>query len=69
VVGVSPVADAVTVKLLAEVAGLDPSVTITVSGPLGAAGMVKVTVEAPLLPLVPPDVTVAAAPLTFTVRA
>jgi hypothetical protein len=62
------VADAATVKFVVEVAGLDPSVTITVSGPLGAAGMVKVTVDAPLLPLVPPEVMVAAVPLTLTVR-
>ena len=61
-------ADAATVKFVVEVAGLDPSVTITVSGPLGAAGMVKVTVDAPLLPLVPPEVMVAAVPLTLTVR-
>jgi hypothetical protein len=66
---VSPVAEAVTVKLVTEVAGLLPSETVTTWGPLGAAGIVKVTVAAPLLPLVPPEVTVAAVPLTFTVRA
>jgi hypothetical protein len=31
--------------------------------------MVKVTVEAPLAPDVPPEVIVAAVPFTFTVRA
>jgi hypothetical protein len=68
-VGLRLVAVAATVKGVAAVAGLDPSLTITVSGPLGAAGMVKVTVAAPLLPLVPPDVIVAAVPFTLTVRA
>lgn len=69
VLGLRLVAVAEKVKLIADVAGLDPSVTTTLSAPLGAAGMVKVTVEAPLLPLVPPDVIAAAVPLTLTVRA
>lgn len=69
VMGVSPVAEAVTVKLVAEVAVLVPSETFTTSPPLGAAGTVKVTVDEPLLPLVPPAVTVAAVPFTVTVRA
>jgi len=67
--GLRFVAVADTMNVIAEVAGLDPSVTITVSGPLGAAGMVRVTVDAPLAALVPPDVIVAAVPFTLTVRA
>jgi hypothetical protein len=67
--GLRLVAVAEIVKVVAEVAGLEPSVTITVSVPLGAAGMVKVTIEAPLVPLVPPEVMVAAVPLTLTVSA
>ena len=62
-------ADAVTVKLVAEVAVFVPSETVTTSAPLGAAGMVKVTVDDPLVPVVPPAAMVAAVPLTFTVRA
>ena len=44
-----PVAEAVTVKLVAEVAVFDEaSVTTTLWAPLGTAGTVKVTVEDPL---------------------
>jgi hypothetical protein len=67
--GLRFVAVADTVKVIDEVAGLDPSLTITVSGPLGAAGTVKVTVDAPLAAVVPPELMVAAVPFTFTVRA
>ena len=48
-VGVRPVAEAPTVKLVAEVAVFDEaSVTTTLWAPLGTAGTVKVTVEDPL---------------------
>ena len=48
-VGVSPVAEAATVKLVAEVAVFDEaSVTTTLWAPLGTAGTVKVTVDDPL---------------------
>lgn len=63
------VAEAATVKLVAEVAELVPSETTTLWGPLGAAGMVKVTAAAPLAPVVPPEVIMAEVPLTLTVRA
>ena len=54
-VGVSPVAEAVTVKLVAEVAVFDEaSVTTTLWAPLGTDGTVKVTVEDPLVPVVAP---------------
>jgi hypothetical protein len=69
VAGLRLVAVALTVKVVVEVAELVASETTTLSGPLGAAGKVKVTVEAPLAPVVPPAVTVAAVPSTFTVRA
>jgi hypothetical protein len=68
--GLRPVADAVTVKLVAEVAVFpEESVTTTLWGPLGTAGMVKVTVAEPLPAVVPPDAIVAVAPPTVTVRA
>ena len=48
-VGVSPVAEVPTMKLVAEVAVFDEaSVTTTLWAPLGTAGTVKVTVEDPL---------------------
>ena len=54
-VGVSPVAEAVTVKFVAEVAVFDEaSVTTTLWAPLGTAGTVKVTVDDPLVPVVAP---------------
>ncbi len=62
-------AEADTVKLVAEVAVLVPSETVTTWAPLGTTGMVKVTADDPLVPLVPPELMVAAVPLTFTVRA
>ena len=69
-VGVSPVAEAPTVKLVAEVAVFDEaSVTTTLWAPLGTAGTVKVTVEDPLAFVVAPEVMVALAPSTSTVRA
>jgi hypothetical protein len=68
VAGLSPVAEAVTVTLVAEVAELVPSDTTTVSGPFGTTGMVKVTVDDPLVPLGFPAVMVAAVPSTVTVR-
>ena len=69
-VGVEPVAEAPTVKLVAEVAVFDEaSVTTTLWAPLGTAGTVKVTVEDPLVPVVAPPVMVALAPSTLTVRA
>jgi hypothetical protein len=68
--GLSPVAEALTVKLVAEVAVLAAaSLTTTVSGPLGTAGMVKFTVAEPVAPVVPPEVMVAVTPSTVTVRA
>ena len=68
-IGLRLVAEAATVKLVAEVAEFVPSETTTLSEPLLAAGMVKMTVEAPLAPVVAPEVIVAAVPFTFTVRA
>jgi hypothetical protein len=69
-VGLSPVAEEVTVKLVAEVAVLaEASLTTTVCAPCGTDGTVKVTVETPLAPVVPPDVMVAAIPPTLTLRA
>src|SRR5438309_2156600 len=44
-VGLSPLAEAVTEKLAPEVAELVPSETTTDCAPLGSAGIVKVTVE------------------------
>jgi hypothetical protein len=68
--GLSPVAEAVTVKLVAEMAVLDEaSVTTTVSGPMGTTGMVKVTVVDPVAAVVPPAVMVAVVPSTATVSA
>src|SRR4029077_12959501 len=70
VVGLSPVADAFTVKLLAEVAVFkDASVTTTLRAPFGTAGIVNVTVEVPSAAVVPPPVMVAVVPPTFTVSA
>lgn len=70
VAGVSPVADALIVKLVDEVAVLDDaSVTTRLWTPLGAAGMVNVTVDAPLVPVVPPKVIGAEIPPTITVSA
>ena len=69
-VGASPVAEAVTVKLVAEAAVFDEaSVTTTLWAPLGTAGTVKVTVEDPLPLVVAPAVMVALTPSTLTVRA
>ena len=69
-VGASPVAEAVTVKFVAEVAVFDEaSVTTTLWAPLGTAGTVKVTVEDPLAFVVAPAVMVAVVPPTLTVRA
>jgi hypothetical protein len=68
--GLSPVAEALTVKLVAEVALLAAaSDTTTVWGPLGSAGMVKFTVAEPVAPVVPPEVIVAFTPPTLTVKA
>jgi hypothetical protein len=67
--GLRLLAEAATVKPVGEVAEFVPSETTTLPEPLVAAGMVKVTVEAPLAPEVPPEVIVAAVPFTFTVRA
>jgi hypothetical protein len=68
--GMSPLADAATVKLVAEVAVLpEASVTTTVWGPLGTAGMVKFTVADPVAPVVPPEAMVTVTPSTVTVRA
>lgn len=68
VAGLSPVAEAVTVKLVTEVAVFaEASVTTTVWGPLGTAGMVKFTVADPLAPVVPPEAMVALVPSTVTV--
>ena len=69
-VGVSPVAEAVTVKFVAEVAVFDEaSVTTTLWAPLGTAGTLNVTVEDPLPFVVPPEVMVALMPSTLTVSA
>ena len=69
-VGVSPVAEVVTVKFVAEVAVFDEaSVTTTLWAPLGTDGTVNVTVEDPLVPVVAPEVMVAVVPPTLTVRA
>jgi hypothetical protein len=68
--GVSPVAEALTAKVVGEVAVFAAaSVTVRISAPLGTAGMVKMTVEAPLVPAVPPEVIVAALPSTSTLSA
>jgi hypothetical protein len=70
VVGLRPVAEAVTVKEVVEVAVFDEvSVTVTVWAPLGTLGTVKVTVDEPLVPVVAPEVMVAVVPSTLTVRA
>jgi hypothetical protein len=67
VLGTSPLAEAVTVKLVAEVAVLDEaSVTTTLLAPWGIVGTVKVTVADPLASVVPPAVMVAAVPPTVT---
>ena len=55
--------------MVIDVVVLVPSETTTLSGPLVAAGIVKVTVDAPLVEVVPPEVIAAAVPFTFTVRA
>ena len=69
-VGAIPVADEVTVKLVAEVAVLpEASVTTTVWAPCGTPGMVNVTVEEPFAPVVAPAVMVALVPPTVTVNA
>jgi hypothetical protein len=68
--GLRPVADAATVKLVAEVAVLaEASVTTTVWAPWVSVGMVKVTVDVPLAAVVPPAVMVAAVPPTVTLKA
>jgi hypothetical protein len=55
--------------LVADVAVFaEASVTTTLWAPWGTAGMVKVTVEVPLAPVVAPAVTVAAVPPTVTDR-
>ena len=59
-VGLRPLADCVTVKLVPEVALLVPSETTTLSAPCGAAGTVKVTAAVPVASVVPPPVIVAA---------
>jgi hypothetical protein len=69
VVGLRPVAEAPTVKVVPEVALLVPSETTTLWEPAGSAGTVKVTVDEPLVPVVPPEVMVAEVPPTLTVRA
>src|SRR5579871_3202017 len=68
-VGDRPVAAETIVKLVAELATLVPSDTLTVCGPAGAAGTVKVIVELPLESEVPPEVIDALAPPTVTVSA
>ena len=63
-------AAALTVKLVPEVAVLAAaSVTTTGLAPAALAGMVKVTDEEPLVPVVPPLVIVADVPPTVTVSA
>jgi len=70
VAGLSPVAEAVTAKLVAEEAVFDvASVTTTAYEPLTRLGMVKVTVADPVAAVVPPAVMVAAVPPTVTVSA
>jgi hypothetical protein len=70
VAGLSPVAEALTAKLIGEVAVFAAaSVTVTVSAPLATAGMVKFTVEEPVAPVVPPAVMAAGEPPTVTVSA
>jgi hypothetical protein len=67
---VSPVAEALTAKVVGETAVFAAaSVTVRVSAPLGTAGMVKVTVEDPVAPVVPPAVIAAGTPPTVTVSA
>ena len=67
--GVKPVAAALTVKFVPEVALLVPSETTTAFEPFVVAGTVKVTVEEPVAAVVPPAVIVAAVPPTVTVNA
>jgi hypothetical protein len=68
--GLRPVAEEFRVKLVAEVAVLAAaSVTTTGCAPWGTAGIVKLNVEEPLTPVVPPAVIVAVVPPRVMARA